>query len=297
SIFHTAKESGVGVFRLFALLLADDLLAGGLVDDLHRQAHLAALVEAHQLDPDLVAFLDDVGGLADAVGGELGDVDEAVLGTEEVDEGAEIGGLHHGALIDLADFRLGDDGVNPLLRRLDLLGVGRGDLDRAVVLDVDLGAGLLDDLADDLAAGADHVADLVGRDVHHLDARRELAELGAAFGDRLGHLAEDVQAAAPGLVEGDLHDLLGDAVDLDVHLQGGDAFRGSGDLEVHVAQMVLVAQNVAEHCEALILFDQAHGNAGYGLLQRYAGIHQRQRGAADGGHGGRTVGFGDLGDH
>ena len=61
------------------LLLAGDFLAGRLVDDLHRQADLAALVEAQELDPDLVAFLDDVGGLGDALAGELRDVDEAVL--------------------------------------------------------------------------------------------------------------------------------------------------------------------------------------------------------------------------
>ena len=46
---------------------------------------------------------------------------------------------------------------------------------------------------------------------------------GAGLGQRLGHLAEDVQAAVLGLAERDLHDLLGDARDLDVHLQRGDA--------------------------------------------------------------------------
>jgi hypothetical protein len=65
-------------------------LAGLLVDDLHRQADLAALVEAEQLDLHLVAFLDDVGGLGDALLGQLRDVDEAVLGAEEVHEGAEV---------------------------------------------------------------------------------------------------------------------------------------------------------------------------------------------------------------
>ena len=41
--------------------------------------------------------------------------------------------------------------------------------------------------------------------------------------DRLGHFAKDVDASVLGLAEGDLHDLLGDAGDLDVHLQRGDA--------------------------------------------------------------------------
>ena len=76
---------------------------------------------------------------------------------------------------------------------LRLLAVGGGDLDRAVVLDVDLGAGLLDDLADHLAAGADHFADLLLRHVDHGDARRGRRHVAARAGQRLGHLAQDVQ--------------------------------------------------------------------------------------------------------
>jgi hypothetical protein len=37
------------------------------------------------------------------------------------------------------------------------------------------------------------------------------------------HLAEDVHAAFLGLGQRHLHDFLGDALDLDVHLQRGDA--------------------------------------------------------------------------
>jgi hypothetical protein len=142
------------------------------------------------------------------------------------------------------------------------------DLDRAVVLDVDLGAGLFHDLADHLAAGADHFADLVGRDLDGLDARREFAQLGAGAGQRLGHLAQDVHAAVLGLAERDLHDLLGDAGDLDVHLQRGDAVFGAGHLEVHVAEVIFVAQDVGEHGEAVAFEDQAHGDAGH---RRFSG--------------------------
>ena len=137
--------------------------------------------------------------LLHAVRRELADVDEAVLGAEEVHEGAEVHHLDHGALVDRGRLRIGGDRLDPVDRRLDRLAVGGGDLHRAVVLDVDLGAGLLDDLADHLAAGADHFADLVGRDLEHLDARGVLAELGARRGQRLRHLAEDVQAAVLGL--------------------------------------------------------------------------------------------------
>ena len=126
-------------------------------------------------------------------------MDQAVLGAEEVHEGAEVHDLDDGAFVDVADFRLGRDRLDPVDRRLDRLAVGGSDLDRAVVLDVDLGAGLFHDLADHLAAGADHFADLVGRDLERLDARRVLAELGARRGHRLRHFAEDMQAAVLGL--------------------------------------------------------------------------------------------------
>src|SRR6185503_18265387 len=110
----------------------------------------------------------------------------------------------------------------------DGLVVGRVDIDRPVVGDVDLGAGFFNDFAYDLAAGADHFADLVGRNLDDLDARSVFAELTARFGQRLGHLAEDVHAAVLRLGERDAHDFLGDALDLDVHLQRGDAFGRAG---------------------------------------------------------------------
>ena len=80
--------------------------------------------------------------------------------------------------------------------------------------------------------------------------------------ERLRHLAEDVHAAVFRLRERDLHDLLGDAGDLDVHLQRGDAVFGAGHLEVHVAEMILVAEDVGQHGEALVFEDEAHGDAG-----------------------------------
>ncbi|KTT91493.1 hypothetical protein NS44R_14805, partial [Mammaliicoccus sciuri] len=172
-----------------------------------------------------------------------------------------------------------------------------GDLHGAVVLDVDLGAGLLDDLADHLSAGADHFADLVGGDLEGLDARSIFAELGARRGQGLGHFTQDVDAPFLGLGKRNLHDLLGDALDLDVHLERGDALVGAGDLEVHVAEMILVAEDVRQHREALTLEDQAHGDTGGRPLQRHAGVHQRQRSAADRSHRGRAVRLGDLGDH
>src|SRR4030088_1508279 len=291
----SALLAGGFALRRLGLLPGFEVLAGGLVDRLHRQPGLAAVVEAEQLDLDLVAFLDDVGGLLHTAGRELADVDEAVLGAEEIHEGAELHYLDHGAVVDLAELRIGGDRLDPLDGGLDRFAVGGGDLHRAVVVDVDLGAGLLDDFADHLAAGADHFADLVGGDLEGLDPRRVFAEFGARGGQRLGHLAEDVDTPVLGLAERDLHDLLGDAGDLDVHLQRGDADIGAGDLEVHVAEMILVTENVRQHREARAFQDETHGDTRRRPFQGNARIHQRQRGAADRSHRRRPVRLGDLG--
>ena len=57
--------------------------------------------------------------------------------------------------------------------------------------------------------------------------------------------------ASFGLGQRHLHDLLGDALDLDVHLQGGHAVGGAGHLEVHVAEVILVAEDVGQHGETV----------------------------------------------
>src|ERR1700733_6277783 len=133
-----AKLLAGGFARGFRLLLGFEVLAGHLIDRLHRQPRLAAIVEAEQLDLDLVAFLDDVGGLLHAVGRELADVDETILGAEEIYERAELHHLDHGAVIDMAELRIGGDRLDPLDRSLHRLAVVGGNLHGAVVLDIDL---------------------------------------------------------------------------------------------------------------------------------------------------------------
>ena len=290
-------RTALGQHLLGLALGARDLLTGDLVDDLHGEAHLAAVVEAQELDVDLLALLDHLAHRLGPALGELGDVDEPVLLAEEVHERAELHDLHDLALVDRADLGLRRDGADARQRRLDRLALGGCDLDGAVVLDVHLGPALGHDLADHRAARADHLADLVHGDLDGLDARGVLAELGARACDGLRHLAQDVHAPGIGLVEGHAHDLLGDAGDLDVHLQRGDALLGARHLEVHVAQMVLVAQDVGEHGEAVALLDEPHGDAGNRTLERDAGIHQGERGAAHRGHRRGAVRLGDLGDN
>ncbi len=176
--------------------------------------------------------------------------------------------------------------------------VHRGDLDGAVVLDVDGGAGLLGDLADHRAALADDVADLLRVDLQRDDRRRPLGHLGARLADDLVHLAEDVQAAVARLVQRDLHDLRRDALDLDVHLQRGDAVAGAGDLEIHVAEVILVAEDVGQHLEARCLpSTRPMATPATGALIGTPASISDEAGAAHARHGAGAVGLEDFRDH
>jgi hypothetical protein len=98
------------------------------------------------------------------------------------------------------------------------------------------------------------------------------------------HDAQNVLARLVRLRQRDLHDFLRDALDLDVHLQRGDAVVGARHLEIHVAEVIFVAEDVGQHGEAVAVLDQAHRDAGHVRLHRHAGVHQRERAAADGRH-------------
>ena len=72
----------------------------------------------------------------------------------------------------------------------------------------------------------------------------------------------------------------------------------AGDLEVHVAVVIFGAGDVAEHgpLAGLLVHHEAHRHAGDRRLERHAGVHQRQRAAADRRHRRRAVRFEDVGD-
>ena len=221
---------------------------------------------------------------------------QAVFARQDVDERAKVHELRHLALVDLAHFDVRRQVLDALARRVVggfVIGV---DLDDAVVVYVYGRARLLGEGADGGAALADHIADLVRVDLDGGDAGRMLGHLRARFGEDAVHLLQDVQASLPGLLQRRAHDLLGDAVHLDVHLQGADPPLGACHLEVHVPQVVFIAHDVGQHDEFVLLLDKAHGDARHRRRDAYAGVHQGQAGAAHRGHGAGAVGFGDLGD-
>src|SRR5262245_3238926 len=140
------------------------------------EANLVAF-DADALDQNLLALFQFVAHVADAVVGDLRNVEQSLGAGEDLDEGAEIKDACDGAEIRLADLDFGRQVADDLHRGLGGLAVRRGDGDPAVVRNVDFRAGLLLDAANDLAARADDVANLIGVDLHRDDARRVFADL------------------------------------------------------------------------------------------------------------------------
>src|SRR5476649_970313 len=258
------------------------LLGGGFFSSgFHRQLQTAAVVGFQNLDAHLLAFFQIVGNGVDALVGDLRDVQQAVLAWHDLDDGAEVQQFQHGAVVGLAHFDRGGQFFDATLGFLAGGGVDAGDGDHAFG-------------ADDGAALAYHVTDLFRIELDGDQTRCEVRQFGFDVRHGFLHCAQDVLAALFGLRQRHLHDFLGDAHDLDVHLQRGDTVAGTGDLEVHVAQVIFIAQDVRQHGELAAFLDQAHRDTGDVFFHRHAGIHQRQAAAADRGHRRGTVRFGDF---
>ena len=221
-------------------------------------------------------------------------MEQAVLARGKLDEGAEVFDADNGADVDLAHLGFFDDAENGLLGGFASGALDGGDMHGAVFLDFDRRTRLFLQAADDLAAGADDVADLVDGNLDRLDAGRRLAQLGAGFGDFLEHGVEDEGATFLGLLQGGTEDFGGQALGLVVHLEGGDALGGARYLEVHVAQEVFEALDVGKDDVLVAFLDEAHGDARNRGLDRHAGVHERKGRAAGGSHRARAVGLEDF---
>ena len=151
----------------------------GLIETIKRD--LTAIVDLDDDDLDLVADVEDVLDLLHAALGDAGDVQQAVLTRQQIHEGTEGLDGYHATGVLLA--RLGnlDDELDTLDSLIDGLA-GAADKDGAVLLDVDRSASLVLDATDDLTAGTDDVADLIGRNLVRRCAGRCCAWCGAARG-------------------------------------------------------------------------------------------------------------------
>ena len=172
----------------------------------------------------------------------------------------------------------------------------RSDCDGAVFSDVDFSTGFSSNRTNGFATFTNHITDFVLVDFHGEQAwcvcRQLLRACNGGF-----HLFQDVQTSIFGLCQSNLHDFFGNTLDFDVHLQRGYAFGRTGNFKVHIAQVILITQDVGQHGEFVVVQNQTHCDTGNVCFQRHTGRQQAQTAAADGSHRRRTVGLGNLGNN
>ena len=176
---------------------------------------------------------------------------------------------------------LGDeaDSANDFFGALHTHGVDTADLYAAHVahlFDGDGGSGLSLNTLNDFTAGSDDAANEVLRNLKTHHFRSVGLQFNTWLRHGLEHFAEDVCAAFAGLVQGLLHDFEAEALNFDVHLARSNAVGSTRYLEVHVAEVVFVTQDVAQYGE-LARFgvgDEAHGNSAHRTGDGNACVHE-----------------------
>ncbi len=223
-------------------------------------------------------------------------MEHTVLAGGELNECAKVHDAHDFAQIYIPDLDILGDAFDDAACLGSGGFIGRGDVHAAVVLNVDLHAGLGNDLVDHLSAGSNDLANLFRIDGEADNLGRVLAQMLSGLCQRLQHDLQDVEPSVISLLQSPLQNGAVDTGNLNIHLDGGDALNRTGDLEVHIAQEVFQTLNIGQHghIAAFRILDQAHGHTSNGSLDRNAGVHQAQGAAAHGSHGTGAVGGQDL---
>ena len=104
-----------------------------------------------------------------------------------------------------------------------------------------------------------------------------------------------MKTRVPSLTQGGFHDLLGDTLDLDIHLQRGHTRFCSGDFEIHITEVIFITQDIGQHGETIVLKYETHRNTRDRRFQGDPGIHQRQTGTTHRCHRRRPIRFRNFG--
>ena len=207
-------------------------------------------------------------------------MEQAVSAWGQVDESAKACSLHYLALVCLPclrDMRIGDL-VNELARPFSGIPAFRSNIDRTVILNTDISAGLFLDLVDHLAFRPNHFADLIDRDSGSNNTRRIRAHLIYPVNAFINDF-KDRHTGLKCLLQGGRKDIGRDTVKLGIKLQSSNELRCPGNLEVHIAEGILSTKDICKglihHLAVNITRNKPHSDTGNRSLQRHAGVKER----------------------
>src|ERR1700733_11567450 len=174
------------------------------------------------------------------------DVQQPISPGDDLNESAEIRQPRNSTEISLPYLGRSRKIANDLQRLIRRSLVVGSHVNFARVFDVDLYPSLLNDGANHFAAGANHIANLVDRNLQGINPRSISRNLLAMLSNPLAHLLQNVQPPALRLRQSLPHNLSGNAADLNIHLQRSDSVFCPRDFEIHVAVMIFSSGNVSQ---------------------------------------------------
>jgi hypothetical protein len=150
------------------------------------------------------------------------------------------------------------------------------DVNRAILLDVNLRTCFSTDLLDVLATWADDGTDLLRINLQRDDTWSVFGHLLTWSTDGLIDLAKDVQAGFESLGKAFDKDITGNTLNLSIELQGCDALSRTSDLEVHIAGEVFHPLNISKDCvlTGCFIANQTHCDTRDRCLDRNACIEE-----------------------
>ena len=153
-------------------------------------------------------------------------------------------------------------------------------------VDSDSGLGVFLHLLDNLTARADDSTDELLRNLDLDDTGNLRLELGTGLSDSIGETLQDVLTTSLCLHQSLLEDVEAQTVALDIHLGSCQTVLCTGGLEVHITQVVLVTENIAQYSVLVFsrILDQTHGDTRNGLLHGHTSVHQGEGTGTNGSH-------------
>ena len=253
------------------------------------------LVDINQLHVDFVTFLD--ASLFDSVETlpvDFADVKQTVLTRQELHEAAIRHHRTNGTVISLTNLRNGNDSLDLRHSSFDGSTVWSRNLHLAhtvLFIDGDDSLSVFLHLLNHLTARTDDSTDELLRNDDLLNAWYVWLQFWTRFRNRLHHLTHDVLTTSLCLHERLFENLIRKTVALDIHLSGSQTILRTCCLEVHVAEVVLIAKDIRKDSVLILtwVLDKTHGNTSHRVLDWHTCIHQCERTCTSGSHRRRAV--------
>ena len=175
-------------------------------------------------------------------------MDEGITAATNLNECTKLQEARDPTLNDIAWLDQAGHVFDDLTSGITTCTIGSGDMNRAILLDINLRARFSTDLLDVLATWSDDSTNLLWINLEGNDAWSVLGHLLTWSADGFVDLAKDVQACFKCLCKPFNKDITGNALNLGVELQRGDTVSRTGNLEVHVSREVFHSLNVSKDC-------------------------------------------------